>query len=176
MSQRTQVTTNRKVFFFVTNDNNHQILSNNNNICSVQLSLKNKLHSWLLDTGASISAVKYKHILAQNIPIHKENFIVNGIGGSIQAKGSVCLQLTAGDLKLSHKFYVFDSLPCIDDGILGNDFLTKYQSVINLNKSTLLLFDSVNRRINLKISKKNVKAYSYFLLDPNLYIILKLIF
>lgn len=152
------------MFFFETK-NSHQILANSNNICSVQLSVQNEPYSWLIDTGASISAVKYKHVLELNIPIHKKAFSVNGIGGSIRAIGSVCLQLTSGDFSVSHEFYVFNSLPCKDDGIIGNDFLTRFQSIINLNNNTLTIFDLNNTTVQLKI-KTGRSSSNCFVLPP----------
>ena len=49
----------------------------------------NHLYTWLIDTGASISAIKYKHIAELNAPIQKGKLVVNGIGGKIEAIGFV---------------------------------------------------------------------------------------
>lgn len=130
--------------------NKEHILAHNNSICSISLSWQNQPYTWLIDTGASISAIKSKHI-SGNIPVRAEDFSVSGIGGSIRAIGSVYLELTSGVHRFGHRFYVFDSLPCKDDGIIGNDFLTKFRAILNLNKNTLTLSESPEKTVDLKI-------------------------
>lgn len=108
----------------------------------------------LVDTGASISVIKYKHVREQNIPIHKENILVNGIGGEIRSIGYAYLDLFLGNQILQHKFYVFKYLPCKADGILGQDFLSKYKSVLNYGNRTLLLWNN-NVNIHLPLIMDN---------------------
>lgn len=112
-----------------------------NSICHINLNItKNGYpHSWLIDTGASISAIKHVHVLKQNIPIQKGKTVVNGIGGKVQAIGYVYLNLYTGEQILNNKFFVFESLPCKASGILGQDFLHKYKSILNFDKNSLQL-------------------------------------
>lgn len=107
--------------------------------------------SWLIDTGATISAIKYKHVLDFSIPIYKESVTINGIGGKVQAIGYVYLQLSIDGYTFDHKFYVFDTLPCKAHGILGQDFLGKYKSVIDFSNKTLSLWHNESEQIVLNL-------------------------
>ena len=65
---------------------------------------------WLVDTGASISAVK-RNFLRNNAlccKIIKEELVINGVGGSLRAIGYVYLKLEYGRCSFMHKFYIFD--------------------------------------------------------------------
>lgn len=48
-------------------------------------------HDWLVDTGASISAIKRECVERLKIPIHKNEVRIVGIGGDIVSIGLVCL-------------------------------------------------------------------------------------
>lgn len=63
-------------------------------------------------------------------------------------------------LKFSHKFLVFQSLPCKGSGIIGDDFLRKYTSVIDYNSNTLTLTSMTNERVHLPVIRK-MKTESY---------------
>lgn len=136
---------NKKKTSFFGTDN---IILSCNSVGYVNLkSRDNYSYNLLVDTGASISAIKHKHVQEQNIPIHIEKSFVNGIGGKVQAIGYVYLNFVIGNHTLNHKFFVFKSLPCKGSGILGQDFLSKYKSVLNFGNRTLLMWNN-----NLKIS------------------------
>lgn len=66
--------------------------------------------SWLIDTGATLSAVKYKYIRQQNIKIIHDRTNINGIGGSIEAIGYVNLKLQVANESIIHIFLFF--IPC----------------------------------------------------------------
>lgn len=102
-----------------------------NNINSVTMSVLDVPQSWLIDTGASLFAVKYENLIAFNIPFQIEKLCIRGIGGNIHSKGYVYLKLKVNDIELTHKFYVFENLPCRTDGIVGQDFLSKYNCILN---------------------------------------------
>lgn len=103
------------------------------------MNLFNKECFWLLDTGASISAVRSQAI-SEFVEVHCDNIVINGIGGKIYSKGYVYLDLQLHDGSIyQHKFYLFDKLPCKGDGIIGLDFLTKYNTNIDLENSYLRL-------------------------------------
>lgn len=124
----------------------------------VKLYLNNNIPlSWLLDTGASLSAIKYKHVVEHQIPIHSDKIIINGIGGKVQARGYVCLQLSINGFSISHKFYVFDTLPCKANGILGQDFFSKHNAVLNFNDNTLSFYSDELQNLTLRLlnNKRN---------------------
>lgn len=150
------MTVNRRKItsFFETNE----VIFASSNSYSINLYGQNNYsYSLLIDTGASISAIKYKHVLEQNIPIHKQNISVIGIGGKVQSIGYVYLNFFCRNQVLAHKFYVFDSLPCKTSGIIGHDFLNKYKSVLNFgNKSLLLWNNNVNMTIPLNFIQKSI--------------------
>lgn len=136
----------RKISFFETRES---IFTCNYNSPSVSISIKNNdctLH-WLLDTGASISAIEYKYIKRYKIPIHKEITAINGLGGSVETIGYVCLNLQYKENIFSHRFFVFHSLPCRANGILGDDFFRKYYAILNYEHNTLSLLNDHSERI-----------------------------
>lgn len=135
-----------KISFFVPKGS---IFSCNYNSPSIQFNVNNCTLNWLIDTGASISAIEYKYIDVYKIPFHKEKTLIRGIGGSTEAIGYVCLNLRAKDNTFSHKFFVFHSLPCRASGIIGDDFLNKYCAILNYDNHTLSLLNSNNQRICL---------------------------
>lgn len=56
-----------------------------NSSYSVQLQINDSPYLWLVDTGATISAIKFRYIVEQGIQIHNKTTTINGIGGSVQA-------------------------------------------------------------------------------------------
>ncbi|KAH9643789.1 hypothetical protein HF086_002287 [Spodoptera exigua] len=106
----------------------------------------------LIDTGATISALKYEYVLEQNIPVQKEDIVINGIGGKVHAIGYVCLTLSAGGHHLKrNKFYVFDTLPCRANGIIGQDFINKHSSILDFSNHTITLLTQSNLKIVLPL-------------------------
>lgn len=78
--------------------------------------------------------------MPHSIPIYRDDTVVNGIGGQIHSLGHVYLRLVTNENDtFAHKFHVFNNLPLKADGILGLDFLAKYESKINLKQNTLSL-------------------------------------
>lgn len=94
---------------------------------------------WLIDTGASLSAVKYETICELNIPITKDRIRIKGIGGSLVTEGFIYMKLTVNGLEFANKFYVIRNLPCLHDGIIGQDFLQKYNCVLDFEFNTMSL-------------------------------------
>lgn len=121
--------------------------------CFTSFLINGKLISFLIDSGASLCAIKYKYVIEQNIPIHNENIIINGLGGKALAIGYVYLQLCVDGLSMNHKFYVFNSLPIKSSGIIGRDFLRRFRSVLNFDKNTLVLRNH-NISVTLPITNK----------------------
>lgn len=128
----------------------NKILSCKSN-CSISLPINSHAFQWLLDTGASISAIKYKHVLEERIGFCKENISINGIGGKVTTIGYCYLNFNVNGHQLKHKFYVFDFLPIRANGIIGQDFLTKYKAVLDFNHNIITLSTYYNN-INLPIN------------------------
>ena len=134
-----------QIGFFSTKQ--HQILVCNNNSYVTIPTTHNKSFSYLVDTGASLSACKYKHVLELNIPIHKENLIINGLGGKVQSIGFVYITLYLGTQKVKHKFYIFKTLPIQSTAILGRDFLNKYKAKLDFQDHNMTLQTNSNYKI-----------------------------
>lgn len=99
-------------------------------------------YRWLVDTGASLSVMKYETFEQLGIPIKSDRLPINGIGGQVHAEGYVYVSLSLNGRELyKHKFYVIKGLPCIADGILGLDFLRKFNCHLNFEMNTISLDD-----------------------------------
>lgn len=128
-------TPHRKSSFF--GHNNYILACDYNN--SLELSTNNSKYRWLVDTGATLSAVKFETVQHLNLPIHKERINIKGIGGRLNTEGYVYIPFTLCDIEINHKFYVLKNLPCTHDGIIGQDFLIKYNCIINYENNQLTL-------------------------------------
>lgn len=118
--------------------------------------------SWLVDTGASISAIKLEQIQNLNIPYKEERLNVKGIGGEVVSKGYVYLNLCINDESFRHKFYVFENLPCKTNGILGQDFFSNYNAVLNYEKDTLNLQTLTGKRVIVQFENHDEESKMYF--------------
>lgn len=146
---------NRNSFFGTKN----YILNYENNVKYIFLNIYSKKCSWLLDTGASLSAIR-SSILSKHTPIHKDPIVINGIGGKTYSEGYVYLTLQALDgTNYEHKFYLFEELPCKSDGIIGLDFLNNFYSIIDLEKNILMLTNEKQSQIPLYTSPKLCTDY-----------------
>lgn len=160
-----------KISFFVTKSNNeHHIICASDSTCCIELYTGCNYYSFLIDTGASISAIKHKHVLSCNVPIHKETLTINGIGGTLEAIGYVWLSLntcndSTGHL-FKHKFYVFHDLPCTANAILGQDFLLQQKAVLDLNSSTISFSDCSGENIILPLKLRKEKKNHGYTLPP----------
>lgn len=92
-----------------------------------------------MDTGASISLVKYETVSQCGIPIQTEKLRITGIGGHTEALGFVYISFYIDGQEFVHKFYVLETLRCACSGIIGQDFLMKYDCVIDYEFKTLSL-------------------------------------
>lgn len=111
----------------------------------------NETYSFLVDTGASLSAITHKHISHLNIPFHEESATINGLGGTVQTIGYVYIPMSLKGQMIEHKFFVFQSLPILSNGILGRDFLNRFGAVLDFEKNILSLNIS-NKKIILPIT------------------------
>ena len=135
-------------FFVNKNSSQDNILCHYNNYNSIQLSLGDSLRNWLVDTGASLSAVKYDTLLQHNIPYQIGQVRINGVCGELCSVGFVDLRLTIRNQEFVNRFHVFKDLCCASDGILGLDFLRKYKGKVNLELNTLSL---INNKVEISL-------------------------
>lgn len=64
---------------------------------------------------------------------------MNGIGGKVESDGQVDIELNNLNNKFRHTFYVLNKIPGGNNGILGQDFLRKYNAILNFETNTLKL-------------------------------------
>lgn len=121
-------------------------------------------HSWLIDSGATISAIKYDTLKYLDIAFHNERLRVKGIGGYITSNGFVYINLNSNGENFRHKFYVFEKLPSESDGILGQDFLKSFNAIVNFELNTLQLTSKIGNVITLPF--ENSAHYKTFLTVP----------
>lgn len=140
--------------FFETN-----IILAANSDCCIILYVNEIPYSWLIDTGATISALKYKYALDHNLPIYKDNIIINGIGGKIQPIGYTYLHLNNGNNFFIHRFYLFETLPCQSVGIIGQDFLDKYKGLIDFRNNVLTLWTDRNKECRMQLLRHKKRTW-----------------
>lgn len=149
-----------QIIFFVHNEVNSLC----HNINSVTITTLGVPQKWLVDTGATLSAVRCENLIARNIPYHNERICIRGIGGNVHSDGYVYLKLLVGNTEITHKFYVFKNLPCRTDGILGQDFLSKYNCILNFELNTL----SINTTLGTTVFdlEMGTMGYNNYLILP----------
>lgn len=113
-------------------------------------------HSWLIDTGASISAINYDIVKQHNLPYRVRKVQIKGIGGDVFSDGFIDLELTHDGESFHHTFHVFKNLPTKTDGIIGEDFLRKYFAKIDYEYNTLKLTNI--RTITVPINQQSRKG------------------
>lgn len=133
-----------------------QIFTHSNN-CSNSVTFfveNNKELKFLIDTGASLCAIK-SEFLNHEEKFYKDKLEVKGIGGILVSQGYVYLKLKIGHETFEEKFYVFDSLTCLSNGIIGENFLRKFSGIINYEENTLSLLNFSGNEIRLPINSPN---------------------
>lgn len=96
----------------------------------VLVSINEKNLRFLVDTGASISLIRYD-CLPSNFTFTGETVQLKGITGNISNKGIVKLNILIGHFQKQHKFCVIDNIECSVDGILGIDFFQQSNASID---------------------------------------------
>lgn len=143
-------------------------LNNNDKNPYLECHCQNESFKFLIDTGASVSLLKYQEKL-NNLDFdldQGDKITLTGLSANapVETAGSCILNLHFHSQKVSAKFHLVTenhNLP--HDGILGNDFLSTNGAIINLNKSQLFLA-SLGRPIEI-VCKKEINSKS-FILEP----------
>lgn len=166
---------NQGTSFFVLK---HSVLSTLGNAKYVVFYVNKIKYCWLIDTGASLSIIK-NEALPRNIIVRKDETLINGISGQRRSQGLVDLKLEYNNETFQHSFIIFDSLPLKADGIIGLDFLNKYQANINLSTNILTLYcngkeyyfnivDEHSRRSNNLTVLARSESIHFIYVDKNL--------
>lgn len=160
MKIRNQFQMNPDLTSFFVNKQSHSILASSNSNCFIHLLVSscNKTYSFLVDSGAPLSAVTYKHAIEFSIPLHKENVIINGLGGQVQTIGYVYVPLSINGYVFNYKFFVFNSLPVSSNGILGRDFLNRFGACLDFEKNILSLNLGLTQTIYLPLTNNNINV------------------
>lgn len=110
----------------------------------------------MVDTGASVSVIFDKYLSNDEIISTSIKTKLNGISGSIVAKGLANITMYVNKLKLCHEFVIINALDHEWHGILGSDFFYNYSANIDYEKLLLSLGFGDD-----KISIPMQSAYTY---------------
>lgn len=113
---------------------------------------------FLVDSGASISLIKYCKVPSK-VEISKSNrMTLFGVDGKIDNRGIVHLNMRAGKLNKYQRFCVIDEIKCDVDGILGVDFMRDIGGQVDFKNDCIRVPD-----LNLKIEMHNINAIKEFI-------------
>lgn len=128
-----------------------------NSINWVSFIVNNIESEWLVDTGASLSAIKLDFLRFSSLchKIIRDELVVNGVGGSLKAIGYIYLELRYKQYSFKHKFHVFDTLPCKSVGLLGQDFLQRYKGIVDFSVNELSLKNYIGNVISMPLMSYN---------------------
>lgn len=124
---------------------------------------------FLLDTGATLSIIKSKIIESKRyINTYTDNTVITGIGGKVQAKCFAYIPLQSENgVQFNHKLFIFDTMPCAADGIIGLDFLRTHSANIDLPTNRLTLQSNL-KECTIQIYKQYnvVDSEDYLTIPP----------
>lgn len=107
---------------------------------------KNREFIFLIDTGASVSIVTHKNVTKETPFDPRHEIMLKGIGTTeaINTLGKVQLTLSNQNFDCKYNFYYVNANKInIDyDGIIGHDFLSKFNANINYSSNSLTLSNS----------------------------------
>ncbi len=156
----------------------------------IENSISGNLNTYLLDTGANISTLKESALPDKALINVNNKCKINGIvEGLVQTLGSIDTNLSIDGIQFKHQFQVVDNnFPVPSDGIIGLDFIKKYNCILDfnqenwkmilrpsflsyklilpistsLNKNSLILPArcEVIRKVNLKSKEKEILVYN----------------
>ena len=90
---------------------------------------------FLLDSGASVSVIfpNSKLVGCQFIDRNRK-IAINGIAGSTISQGACDLKLKVNDIEFNQEFLLIDKFASGIDGIIGSNFFTKHNAIIDYEK------------------------------------------
>lgn len=98
--------------------------------------------NFLVDTGATLSTIKESKLNAFSRVNFSNIYNVNGISGNLKTLGTINLNLYCQNFleTFLHNFHVLPNITNLkSDGIIGSDFLNKFQADILYNSMKLIL-------------------------------------
>lgn len=122
------------------NDSENIFTYSDNYFNSVFFYINKKKVDFLIDSGASLCALQLRY-LDPSIPLYREKLEIKGIGGKLVSIGYSFLNLYVEQIKFRIKCYIFESLPCRTNGIIGENFLRLYKANLDYEKNALTLLN-----------------------------------
>lgn len=131
------------------------------NIPLIQLKLKGKIHYFLLDSGASNSALDEKANIITNESIIGSDELVTGFG-DVKKVNIYELPLFIDDVMVFQKFvvapleiasYIEESTGIRISGVIGIDFMYSYKAIIDFYNLSIKL--TIERELNKKQNEHN---------------------
>lgn len=114
------------------------MLNMGNTTNQVEFYVNGKKLKFLVDTGASLCAIKFECLDSKQQVINNK-IKISGVGGNLTSGGYVNLLLVKDRVQFKEKFHILQNLSFKADGIIGENFLSKYNAIINYENSTLCL-------------------------------------
>lgn len=106
-----------------------------------EVSICNKQMKFLIDSGANASMIRAGTIKPKVVYYPKIRYQLTGISGpnySVKTLGAAYGYLVANGVKLRHQFQIAsEEVHMTYDGILGNDFLKYYDTIMNYGNLTI---------------------------------------
>lgn len=123
---------------------NNNLILNYNTGNHVTFELPNNINlNLLVDSGASLCVLKYEwlsHYPELLNELKYDSITIQGVSGKLNSEGYILLNLMNKSFTFPFKFYVFKGMSCSSNGILGNNFLEKYNAILNYQQNSLQLF------------------------------------
>lgn len=108
----------------------------------VYVSIGEDKFKFLLDSGASISLIKFSKLPKIADLITNRRVTLYGVEGVIENRGLVYLDISANELEKKQRFCVIDTIVCDVDGILGLDFLREIDGVVDFKLDYIKMHES----------------------------------
>ena len=120
----------------------------------------------LLDSGASCSVVAHKYIPTKHVRPTSGIQLINADGRSVSPIGTATVNVSLGNLYVEHSFMVLDELS--STAILGCDFLTKHNLVIDFSQRKAYCSGNPNFQLELQLIRSSGTTCKMLTLDDEL--------
>lgn len=117
--------------------------------------------SLLVDTGSAANLLKFESV-GTKVQIENETCMIRGVTGTTcHTVGTWWANIVFKDRQITHKFHILPSnLPLVEDGILGNDFLSQGTALVDYKNKLIKLNNDIKQpfRENRKAVELNIPA------------------